>query len=518
MSTSSAIDHISEAIRAEIAPYVDENQELRESLADIRTMMSAEDRGWQAILGVGSGERVEGLDLAEVKMISEKARTKIAGASLEKRAIDLHIGYIFGQGLEIDGTERDPKQQGRLPGTIKFYEDVINQENLFSDSARAELQRARFTDGNIVVFCDTRKKQVRRIPFYEITGHVSNPDFPDEIWMWRRTWTHHKDNGDSEERSVWVYTDRFTGSRKKSVANGDKREEVLADFTAVDLRVNRQVGWVYGIPDATAGMMWTEAYGEVLQYGRIVNKQLATVVHRVVARTQKGAQQVGVKMGQRGVGGTAVVGEGQDISLVNATQKSFDFTAPRPLAAMAASAWNVTNPDLLNDSSASGSSYGSLSALTAGNLNAMKGMQLDWSEFFRSIFTALGFDRPGIHWEPMEQPDPYREAQQLKLYQDALQPEEYRAEVLDRLNIPGNPRDVPDTLKAIDAEAPKTGVQAASPDQGKSNGTGGATSGSKNDLRTDKVSEVLQMVQQDDFLREMRGLVERMETAVAQQS
>lgn len=487
MSNYDQFDRISEAIRAELAPIIAENERLEESLQSVRQMMDYEDRSWMPILGgLHSGDKTEGLDLDEVKIISEKARTKVAAAALEKRITDLYIGHVLGQGVEIDGVVRDPNAEGRPPARVKFFEDPVNQEYLFSESGMKALQRARFTDGNIIAFCDTSNRTVRTIPLSQITGVLTNPEYADEVWAWKRSYEHHKTTGETETKHVWVYTNRFKGVKKESIGEGSNRVRVDKKIVAVDLRVNRQTGWLMGVPDATAGMLWTEAYGEVLQYGRIVSKSLADILYKVTAKKKDTAQNVGVKMGKSGPGGGVVLGEGQDIQLVSATQRSFDFTAARPLAAMAASAWGVSAVDLLADSSAAGSSYGAGSLLTPATQNFMRSMQSEWTRFFQDIFEVLGLGRPAISWEPMEEPDPYREAQALTLLSVALTDEEYRAEVLDILNIPGDPTDIPETLKQRGLQAVGSGAkQAASPDQGRSNGTNGADSGAKNDLRDD---------------------------------
>lgn len=515
MNTSDpVVSQITEAVESALSQYAQDNEELRESLADVRAMMAFEDRTWSLITGLNNGDRTEGLDLEEVKIISEKARTKVAAAALEKHASDLHAGYVWGNGVEIDNTVREQNAQGRPPGIVRFVEDPINQENIFSDGARKELQRTRFTDGNVIVFCDKKTKKVRRIPIYEIEGFITHPDYPEEITAWLRKWNHYNADGTSETRQAWVYTMRHEGAKLKSIPVGNKRVEVLQDVVAVDLRANRQAGWALGIPDATAGMHWAEAYGIVLRYGQGVNESLAKVTFKVIAKSQKGAQNVGVKMRGSQVGGTAVVGEGQDIQLVNSAQRSFDFTAARPLAAMAASAWGLPNIDLLSDSSAAGSSYGAAAALTAGVQNFMRGMQSEWTQFMQDIFVAMGFERPGIHWAPLEKPDAYRLAQEWTLYRDALHPVESRTIALGRLDYPGDPEDIPDSLKVVDPTANQgVGAQAASPDQGRANGTGGQDSGQRNDQRSDVVNETLQAMQRDDFLGELRGLVERLEAA-----
>lgn len=505
MSTSDAISRINEAINEAITPYIEETENLRESLADVRAMMNYEDASWTLLTG-GSGDATEGLSLDEVKMVSEKARVKIAAGALEHRAADLHGGYVFGNGIEIDGTERDPKAQGRPKGSVAFYENPINQENLFSDSAKKLLTKARFADGNVVAFCNTWEKTVRIIPIREISAVLTHPEYPDEVLAWQRTYTKYEPSGEPKTEKVWVYTNRFTGTKQSSIKEGTEEVPVDKSLTAVDLRANRQSGWVFGIADVLPGLHWSTAYGEVLRYGQIVNESLAKIVYKVVTKTQKTANTVGVKLRGTGPGGTAALGEGQDIQLVNTTQRSFDFTAARPLAAMAATAWNVSNIDLLSDSSAAGSSYGAAQSLVPATQNIFRGVQEEWTAFFQDIFEVMGFGRPGIHWAPMEKPDAYRQAQELTLYSVALTDEEYRAQVLDRLDIPGNSSDIPPLLK-MRGEAPK---QAASPDQGQSNNTGGASSADKMDQRTDTIESIRQEVANEEFLREMRAVLAEM--------
>ena len=509
MSTSDVVSQVSEAINAALSPYISENEELRESLADVKASLAYEDKTWQLLTGLQNGDRLEGLDLDEVKELSVKARTQVAANSLSKHASDLHGGFVWGQGVEISGTTRTPDAQGRPPATVRFFEDPINQENLFSGSAQRELQKARFTDGNVIMFCDTSKKKVYRIPISQICAVMTDPDHSEIVTAWCREWDHHLKNGKTEKKKAWVYTNRHSGVKAQNIKMGNESVPVLTNHIAVDLRANRQIGFSLGVPDILAGMHWATAYGEVLRYGQIVNESLAKVVYKVVNKTQKGASNVGVKMRNTGPGGVAAVGEGQDIQLVNSSQRSFDFAAARPLAAMAAAAWNLSNIDLLSDSSAAGSSYGAGNLLSDGVRNAMRGMQNEWGIFITEVFVAMGFERPSIHWEPMEKPDAYRMAQELTLYSVALSDEEYRAAVLDRLDLPGKPSEIPPTLKMRSAE-PKS--QQASPDQGKNTPAGGADSGSLNDQRSDVISNesVLSQMQREDFLKEMRDILAEM--------
>lgn len=511
MSNSEALSRINEAINEAIVPYIEETESLRESLADVRAMLDYEDAGW-SLVGGGGGDHPNGLDLEEVKMLSEKARVKIAAGALERRAAELHGGYIFGNGLEISETERDPSAKGRPPAVIQFYEDPINQENLFSDSARKLLTKARFADGNVVAFCDKTEKTVRIIPIQEIAGVITHPDYPDEILAWMREYDHHKANGETEQRQVWVYTNRHKGPKKDSIKTGNKQVKVLKNATAVDLRANRQSGWTFGVGDILPGLHWATAYSEVLRYGQIVNESLAKVVYKVVTKTQKTANSVGVKMRGANAGGIAALGEGQDIQLVNSSQRSFDFTAARPLAAMAAAAWNVSNIDLLSDSSAAGSSYGAAQSLVPATQNIMRGIQEEWTAFYQDIFEVMGFGRPSISWEPMEKPDAYRMAQELTLYAPALHDHEYRAEVLDRLDLPGDAKEIPPSLASRNAQVDpnSAGTQAASPDQGQNKDSGNADSSSLNDQRSDTLSSesMLHKFQLEDTIVELRGMMQ----------
>jgi len=163
--------------------------------------------------------------------------------------------------------------------------------------------------------------------------------------------------------------------------------------------------------------------------------------------------------------------------------------------------------ELLSDTSASGSSYGSAQALGPSILNAMMFMQEEWIEFYSDIFEAYSIPVPDMSFDPITEPDPYRKAQQLTLLSTVLSDEEYRAAGLDQLNIEGKASDVPPTLKARSQAA----QQAASPDQGRNSPAGAADSGSLNDQRTDLVGEAFRAMQLD----EMRSLVERFESVAA---
>lgn len=495
-----------------------ENLSLQESIAEIRAMMNYEDAGW-VLLGASAAGVLEGLDLDQVHSIAEKIAPKVAGSSLPKRAVDLHSGFVWGRGCYIEGTEK-PKGPGAPSGARKFFIDTNNQEAVFSDTAHEELQKARFIDGNVLVAVNSRTKKVNRIPFKEITGIVQDEDFPEQIIAYQRTWDTH-DGTENSVKKRWYYAKRFTGRRKTYFTEESKvRVPVEPDVTVVDLRANRQVGHVLGVPDGLAGLLWSETYGRVLNYGETVQEGLAKIIFRVTNKTKAGTQSTGVKIANfGGHGGTASMAEGQELTAVSTAGKGYDYSSARPIAAMAAAAWNVSTADLLNDASANGSSYGSAQSLVSGNRNAMLLMQREWADFYKDVFDAAGLGRPHVVFEPFEAPDKYREVQAITLGATTLSDEEYRMAMLDALDIVADPSDIPPSLAARNVQtqpdSSASGVQQASPGQGRNNPAGASGSSDSNDLRSDTLSNeaLLARMQNESLIERLENILNRLDEA-----
>lgn len=511
MSELDPISNLSEQFNR----IMSENVELREEMADVRARLEYEDAGWKLIGEWATGDHLEGLDLEEVHLIAEKLAPRVASGSLFKRAVDVHSGWTFGRGMFIDGTEK-PKGAGRPSAIRQFFTRTVNQESVFSDAAKSELQKGRFIEGNVLAACDTKTKTVNRIPFNQVKGIKVDPDFPERIIAYKRVWDT-KDGSPESVKSQWLYTHRYEGTRRKSFANGDgTRTPVAENVTVVDLRASRQPGHVLGVPDGLAGMHWAEAYAETLRNGMVVVESLARLLFKVTNKTKAGVQSTGVKIANSGgvMGGTASMIEGQELSAVSTAGRSYAFSENRPIASMAAAAWNISLTDLLADVSASGSSYGSAAALSPSLRNAMLLMQREWADFYKSIFEVMNFGRPTIVFEPFESPDKYRELQAITLGSVALDDIEYRMAVMDALDIVGNASDIPETLK-MRSQPEQTASQQSSPDQGRSNSTGGGGQGA-NDQRSDTISSqesVRREMANEEYLARLEELVARMENA-----
>lgn len=505
-------EEIGRAIEEAVAPYRAQAAELREALDDVSLMFRAEDRGWTLIGGLSTGERLEGLDLEELKDISEAIRPHVVGDSLAKRGVDLQSGYVWNKDINIEGVKRESGKRGPATGLQGFFNSPINQESIFSSAAHEELQKARYSDGNVYLACNTSDLTVRRIPLNQITGIKVNPDFPEEIWAYQRTWNP-QTRADSKEKKRWYYTNRFPGAKQGSYTVQGETVPVETDTIIVDKRFNRQVGYPLGIPDAVAALPWIAAYEEIMQYGRVVNESLAKILYKVISKTKSGATQAAVKIGgMGGHGNAASMVEGQDVAAFQTAGKGYEFTTARPVAAMAAAALNLPVMEFLADSSAAGSSYGAAQALSPATKNAMRLIQAEWVSMYLEVFAVFNLSAPRVWFEPLEDVDLYRASQALTLLSPTLSDEEYRGKALDILDIPGDPTKIPDILKFRTAAADPAAQQAA-PDQGQNNGTGGGGQGA-NDQRSDNIEALRRQMADEDLLTRWESVATRLELAV----
>lgn len=507
-----------QAIEEQFEALRNENEDLRESLDNVRRSLAFEDRGWTLITGVLGNDHSEGLTLDEVKDISETIRPYVVGGSLMQRGANLRRGYVWAKGIHIEGVE--PSKKAGAPSRLRrFYERQVNQDNLFGASAHSEMERCAYTDGVRIALCYTALDEVRSFPLEQVSDIRFNPDFPDEIWAIQRTWPAPESG---KVRKEWFYTNKFTGARQQSLTVNNERVPVAANVTAVVKRFNRQTGWPMGLPDSIAALPWYEAYSEIMRYGRVVNEALSKMLYKITTKSGKAATATSTKVkNATGHGQTAVMTDGQDLQAINTAGKGYDFTSARPVAAMMAAALDVPNIELLSDSAAAGSSYGAAQSLTPSTINAMRFRQDEWVEFFQEVFKAFGIDVPKMWFDPIQEPDPYREMQRsiIAWGTGLLHADEGRSNILDILDVaplhdkapegvmlPNNTASLP--RKDVDTDM---NTQAASPDQGRGNDTGGNDVGA-NDMRTDILSNALTQMRMD----EMRELVERFEaTAIA---
>ena len=175
-------------------------------------------------------------------------------------------------------------------------------------------------------------------------------------------------------------------------------------------------------------------------------------------------------------GSTAILGADMELSSLPRTSNSVDLGNGKPLAAMVASALEVSVVALLSDPGTSGS-YGTAQTLDVPTTKAMQARQKLWENYLKRILLFFGEKKATIKWPKMETESSYRQLQSLALAKEsmAIWPDEYRHAVLDELDV-----------IALRAETPDQGAQDASgssiPSQGNS-GAVGSMQDNSNELR-----------------------------------
>jgi hypothetical protein len=159
---------------------------------------------------------------------------------------------------------------------------------------------------------------------------------------------------------------------------------------------------------------------------------------------------------------------------------SVDLETGRPLAAMVASALEVSVITLLSNPG-SGGSYGTAATLDIPTLKSMESRQAVWTQFYQRVLRWMGAPTQDVAWPKIEVEPSQRLMQALALAREtnAIWDDEYRAAVIETLDVP----------KMHDAPPPRdddpyTGDDDGSPIPGQGqSGAVGSMQDQANDLR-----------------------------------
>lgn len=526
-----------EALNEAFSSLQEGNGELREELDRVKTqydMLTYEMQGWTKLFGPNPYAEDSGISLETLKDVSRKLREEIAGSALPKRANSLLYSYTFGKSFIIPGIndkleEPDTSKKGRKPDLERFYSDPNNQRYAFGEEAQIAMNSASSTDGMYLFLGDDSKKSGRAIPLAEIEAVHTNPDFSDDVWAYLRNWKS-QENGKDVTKRAWYYTDRFTGVRKATIKDPNgKGVTVDKTQTIIDFIANGQTGWALGIPDLMAGQIWNEKYITMIGHGEEVSRTLAYYSAKVRTKSKTGASNVGLKLAGAGSGSgkTVAYGEGNDVDVFSSAGKVYNFGDLKVFAAMYAAAAGVPLTDLTADAGSAGAAYGAAAALLPSARRSIEARRNLWAAWYTRLLKWGTGKNVSVTPESIEETDPYRQAQIKALVWNSglAHPDEARPELLEVAGMTPRHDKAPDGVLLPNNEKswqrgdidPKDGpaTTTGSPDQGQSNGSGGTPNDAKNDLRTDGVSEMLKRMANDEFLGELRSLVERMEMAVS---
>lgn len=380
-----------EGLQSQLRAEQDTNLLLRESMADLQLQL--EDRGWQRLAAGVTDEFTP----AGRKAMAALCRVMAVSNPLMKRGLNVRIGYIWGQGVEIRAGEVEGEgQSGQdVNAVVQAWLDT-NRPSLSGSQAQEELERALGTDGNVYLACFTDplvgRVQVRSTPADEIVDIVTNPEDRDEPWFYVREYVERKIEAGTQPGSTRVRGEKrkvahpalsYRPATRIRTLNG---AEVRWDAPILHVPVNRLDGWLYGIPDLYASMSWARLYREFLVDWAGLTKALSKIAWRATGNTRSRAQQAaaGIQAAPDAAGGVAVSGPGQSLEAVPKSGATIDSQSGKPLAAMVAAGLDLPVTVLLADPGVTGA-RAVAETLDLPTVLAMGMRRLLWQSAFEQI-------------------------------------------------------------------------------------------------------------------------------------
>jgi len=437
------------------------------------TILSIEDRGWAPLSEyLGS---LNAFSLESLHSLASELCEKVDGNPLLKRGLGLRTSYVFGKGVEFDGLSARVRE---------LIESDNAQSALFGSQAMAINEHSHFTAGQFFILGDVSSKRLQRIPFGEITGWVTDPDDSEFVRYYRRSWTRHSEEsgGVPVQVSVWYPSDLYVPNG--SFVRRIKGEPVDSSKVMFASMVNRRTGTVWGVADAFSAYPWAYAYNEYLKDGSRILKSLAMFAWQLKTRSKNaGATAAATIATPQSAGSTAILGADMELSSLPRAS-SVDLSDGRALAAMVASALEVSVVTLMSDPGSSGA-YGTAQTLDVPTIKAMQARQKLWEAFFKRVLKFMGARNVGIKWPKMESEATYRQIQAISLAYEAgaLWEDEFRNAVLDELDVVPLHRGISPMAKdKVDGFSSDSSSGSVVPSKGNS-GVVGQLSNSDNSLR-----------------------------------
>ena len=462
-------------LREQINELMVENAQLSENYtAMARASLEFDERGWSPLQVLGEDH----VKLSDVQMMSKNARLQTNQNALLKRGSQLRASYVFGRGFKLSSGD-----QPLSPRHQSIIDDPINQQALFSESAAKKNERTLFTDGNFFVMYDTRTKRFSRVPLSQISSYAVDPDDHEIVLYIQRTYV----RSDIEDQrgqlitagtveQVWYPTDYADKNSTKRTIDNIRIDRSKVIFHRKE---NDETGGIWGLPDCLPALPWSWAYSEYLKDGSKMLKALSSIAWQVKTKTSNGVNNAAAKvMNNRQVAATVVSGSDVEMSAMP-RNNAVDLGTGKPLAAMAATAMEVSVDALLSTSTPSA---GSSQLLDQSTLNAAYARQDNWEDFYERILSFLGVRDASCEFNKIIVDPAYRSIQSLgQAWQTGLfDPKVIQAAYAEELGIeaPGAVPDgvlQPNNAKTNAAKAP-VGNTPGADTVGNPNATNVATS------------------------------------------
>lgn len=394
------------ALREQINELMVENEVLAENYtAMARATLEFDEIGWSPLQVLGEDH----VKLSDVQIMAKNARLQTNQNALLKRGSMLRASYVFGRGYKLSSGDQ-PLQ----PRYQSIIDDPRNQQSLFSESACKKNERTLFTDGNFFVMYDNKTKRFTRIPMSQITSYAVDPDDHEVVLYIQRTYTRsavEDQRGNvtmnGEIVQVWYPTDYAPDNSSKRTI-----ENVAIDRSKVVFhrKENDETGGIWGMPDCLPALPWAWAYSEYLKDGSKMLKALAAIAWQVKSKTSKGVANTAAKvLNNRQVAATVTSGADIEMSAMP-RNNAVDLGTGKPLAAMAATAMEVSTEALL---SGTGATSGGAQVLDQSTLNAAYARQSNWEDFFERILTYIGVRDASCEFNKIIVDPAYRSIQSL---------------------------------------------------------------------------------------------------------
>lgn len=360
---------------------------LSESVRDLSLQL--EDRGWKRI---GSDDE-NTMTREALVQAAQDGRALSVAHPLVRRGISLRTAYVHGQGGPQLSVETEDESVNDV--VQQWWTSRENQLALTGSEARARLERALSTDGNVFIasFTNPADGRVtnRTIPMEQITRIITNPEDRGQVWFYERTYSRKRDAFSTLEESTKVlYPDlAYAPSRKSPFMGG---LAVMWDQPVRHVKVNDLDGWEFGIGDTFSIAPYARGYRDFLNDWLKLMKSLSQFSWRATAegkRSQRARQalsraQQGVPGNDGSVGAAYVSQAGESLEAIPKTGATIDADSGRPILAMIAAGLDVPVTMLSTDPGITGA-RSTAETLDEPMYRAMRTRQDVWSAVFKDL-------------------------------------------------------------------------------------------------------------------------------------
>lgn len=380
--------------------------------------LKQEDIGWTPLSGLNNDGTIP-LDV--IKQHAERARMLVALNPLVKRGLVVRNAYMWTDPIEFDGDSIGLER---------------NEKSVFSVAARVRDETAFSTDGCVTYIVNKSAKVATPVPI-ERFGGVAKDSVTGEVYAVLIS------PASGKEKAKW-----FVLHDKPFVEVDDPGHETERSLRAVYYPVNCLVGESIGKPDLISALYYAQAYKEYLETAHLMTKALARIAYKTTSVNARQQQAVTTRMATTGVGATASIGSGQDITAVSKAGAGIEFSAGTPLASMVSAALDIPLSVLLTDGSAGGR-QGAETALEDPTFKALELRRSVHADLLKQVAAALGMNFE-MKYGAINNDQTHRRVQSIVLAYNsgALHQAEMRAGILQILQVPGagDVEDLPDVI------------------------------------------------------------------------